>query len=171
LSSDVCSSDLAYWCAAEHGHGRTGDWDYYPLFNALDGDILVAARGDGKLDQGRRQQLPALLQAGIANARRRYGESRVFFHALAEIDARRLDALWACLDGRPGGALTNPEVVDALASAYLELCRRLGTVREQDSAANHLQFLLAMLPPQGRAAALRDALGRLAASIGRGGPH
>ena len=170
---DACLGKMrdAYWCAAEHGHGRTGDWDYYPLFNALDGDILVAARGDGKLDQGRRQQLPALLQAGIANARRRYGESRVFFHALAEIDARRLDALWACLDGRPGGALTNPEVVDALASAYLELCRRLGTVREQDSAANHLQFLLAMLPPQGRAAALRDALGRLAASIGRGGPH
>src|SRR5690606_35955012 len=45
---DHCLAEMreAYWRAAEESHQRAGGWDYYPLFNALDADVLLAARGD-----------------------------------------------------------------------------------------------------------------------------
>ena len=151
-----------YWRAAEHGHQRSGEWDYYPLFNALDGDMLLAAAGDRSIFDAHAEKLPALLQGGIENGRRRYGAERHFFHALAEVEAGRIDALWACYDGRTNDSLTNAGVQAGLAARYCDILKRLGTSRERDSVANQLQFLMAMLPTDARGKKVKAALEKLA---------
>lgn len=151
----------AYWQAAELSHERDGEWDYYPLLNALDGAFLVAARGKPKELVSRKDQLANLLQAATANARRRFGDDRDFFHAVAEIDAARVDALWACFDGRSSAAITNKDVRQQLIAGYRELFRRMGSAREQDSATKQLRFLIDMLPASAKSIieALQDLIG------------
>lgn len=148
----------AYWQAAEHARQRQGEWDYYPLFNALDSSALLVAAGDRELLKQHAEQLPGLLQLGLGNARRRYSDSRDFFHALADIEAQRIDALWACYDGRSDAALTASAVSASLNSRYREILLRLGSSREQDSLLNHLQFLMDMLPSGGKSAKVAEAL-------------
>ena len=149
----------AYWQAAEHSNKRTGCWDYYPLLNALDGIFLRAARGEREQFDQRKSQLPELLRAAADNGRRRFSENREFFHALAEIEAERVDALWACVEGdRPQACLTEPAVLERLVSLYRNLLNRLGSVREQDSATNQLHFLIALLPETEDGLVLKGAL-------------
>lgn len=155
----------AYWRAAEHAQQRDGEWDYYPLFNALDGDFLTAARGVRAGLDGRAAQLSGLLQAGVKNAGRRYAESRDFFHALAEVEAERIDALWACYDGRTASCITRPDVLNRLAARYCDVLRRLGSAREQDSASNQLKFLIDMLPSDDKSGKIIEALKKLVEGI------
>ncbi|MDP2961117.1 MAG: CHAT domain-containing protein [Sulfurimicrobium sp.] len=148
----------AYWRAAEHAHQRTGEWDYYPLFNALDGDFLIAARGERAEFDARTGQLPSLLQAGAANGRRRFAENRDFFHALAEVEVARIDALWACYDGRSSACITHPDVLNGLTARYCDVLKRLGSAREQDSVTNQLTFLIDMLPSGDKPNKMKEAL-------------
>lgn len=156
---------LAYWRAAEHAHQHNGEWDYYPLFNALDGDFLAAARGERTRIEERASQLSGLLQAGAGNASRRYAESRDFFHALAEVEAERINALWACYDGRADACITRPDVLDRLAARYHNVLGRLGSAREQDSAGNQLKFLIDMLPSDDKSGKVKEALKKLVEGI------
>lgn len=161
IKADLIEMQAAYWRAAEHAHQRSGEWDYYPLFNALDGDFLIAARGEHVKFNERATQLSGLLQAGAENARRRFAESRDFFHALAEVEADRIDALWACYDGRANACITQPDVLDRLIVRYCDVLKRLGSAREQDSATNQLKFLIDMLTAGDKSNKVRDALNRL----------
>lgn len=155
----------AYWRAAEHAQQRSGEWDYYPLFNALEGEFLIAARGERAGFDTRAAQLSSLLQAGAENGRRRFAENRDFFHALAEVEAARIDALWACLDGRSSACITNPDVLNGLIARYRDVLKRLGSAREQDSAANQLNFMIDMLPSGDKPNKVKDALKRLIAGM------
>jgi triacylglycerol esterase/lipase EstA (alpha/beta hydrolase family)/tetratricopeptide (TPR) repeat protein len=168
---DKCLAEMgqAYWHAAEHARRHGGEWDYYPLFNALDGSVLAALRGENSEFDARRGQLPALLQAGTENARRRYADSREFFHALAEVEAERIDALWASRDGRAAASIVNGEVLQRLTERYRDVLQRLGSAREQDSATNQLKFLVAMLPADAAdemTGAVKNSLQKLIAGIG-----
>ncbi len=151
IEADLVQMQTAYWRAADLARQRKGDQDCYPLFNALDADFLIAARGDRTEFDKRAAQLASLRQAGIENARRQYAENRNFFHALAEVEANRIDALWACYDGREDACITQPDVRRGLIDGYCEVLRRLGGASEQDSATNHLQFLMDMLTPGDKA--------------------
>ena len=155
----------AYWRAADHSHQRDGQWDYYPLFNALEGDFLIAARGERTGFDARAGELAGLLQAGAENGRRRFAESREFFHALTDVAANRIDALWACYDGRADACICNPEVFDTLVAQTRDILRRLGSAREQDSATNQLSFLIDMLPSDDKSNKVKDALRRLIEGI------
>jgi pimeloyl-ACP methyl ester carboxylesterase len=148
----------AYWRAAEHGHTLTGDWDYYPLLNALDAEFLIAARGERRAFDARAGQLSALLRAAAENGERRFAVERSFFHAMAPIEARRVDALWACYDGRADACITRKEILGDLVELHRDLLRRLGTAGERDSATYQLRFLIGMLPPDGTAKKVRQAL-------------
>ncbi|MCB1787258.1 MAG: CHAT domain-containing protein [Gammaproteobacteria bacterium] len=155
----------AYWDAAEYARQRTGEWHYYPLFNALDGDFLAAAWNDRKTFDARAGQLPDLLQAGRADAQRKLVESRDFFNALADAEAQRIDALWACYDGRDKEAITNTAVAARLATVYLDVMRRIGSAREHDSAADQFDFLVRMLPTDNKADEVKRALSGVALKI------
>jgi hypothetical protein len=133
-----------------------GDRDYYPTLNALDGAILLAARGD-------RAELDALaperadwLGVAIRNGQRRYAEERDFFNAYAEVDAARVDALWAMLDGRDDKALSKAEVRNALVTQHRDLFKSLGNDRVHESAMKQLQWLLDLLPDGPMRQALRQ---------------
>lgn len=165
IKADLIEMQAAYWRAAEHAHERTGEWDYYPLFNALEADFLIAARGDRTHFDRRAAQLSSLLQAGAENARRRYAENRDFFHALAAVEAMRIDALWAAYDGRDDAAITQPEVLNRLLAGTCDVLKRLGGAGQQDSAINQLQFLIAMLPSGDQSNRVKEALNRLAQGI------
>lgn len=163
----LANMERACWEAAELTYRSTGEWDYYPLLNALDGAFLAAARGDRSAFDARQTQFPDLLQAARDNARRRFADDRSFFHALADVEADRIDALWATFDGRSHAAITRPEIVQALIGRYCDVLKRLGSAREHDSASNQLRFLIDMLPSSSRPAALRKALAALADGIRR----
>ena len=155
----------AYWRAADHAHQHNGEWDHYPLFNALDADFLIAARGERAGFDARAGRLSTLLQDGAENARRQYAENRDFFHALAEVEAQRLDALWACHDGRTDACLTEPDVLNRLIVSYCDIFKRLGSAREQDSATNQLQFLIDMLPSGDESKKVKETLRKLSEGI------
>jgi hypothetical protein len=157
--------ESASWEAVDLTYRNTGEWDYYPLLNALDGTFLAAARGDRSAFDTRMAQFPNLLQAARDNARRRFADDRSFFHALADVEADRIDALWATLDGRSHVVITRPEILEALTGRYCNVLRRLGTAREHDSATNQLRFLIDMLPSSAKLAGLRKALTALADGI------
>jgi hypothetical protein len=148
----------AYWRAAELGHARNGDWDYAPVLNALDADLLIAARGERREFDARASQLAALLRAAAENGERRFARDRRFFHAMASVEARRVDALWACYDGRADARLTRPEILRDVIDRYQTLLKRLGTAGERDSATYQLRFLLAVLPSDGAATKVKQAL-------------
>jgi len=168
IQRDLVEVAKAYWEAADHGRKNSGERDYYPLFNALDADFLIAARGERARFDERAAQLAALLREGIDNARRQYAENRDFFHALAEVEAKRIDALWACYDGRDDARITRPDVLQGLIDGYCDVLRRLGGASEQDSATTHLQFLMNMLTPGDKADEVKAALRTLAEAIRKG---
>jgi hypothetical protein len=169
--ADTLLSEMVkdYWLAAEHSYKRSGSWDYYPLLNALDAAFVLAARGKRTRFDELAPQLPNLLKAAAENGNRRFAENREFFHALAEVEAERVDALWACLDGREHLALTATEVRTRLIGLYRSLLNRLGSAREQDSATNQLRFLIALLPEDEHGMAIRGALQRLIEGVVSGG--
>lgn len=154
--------------AAAHTERLSGSRDYRPLFDALDGAFLRAARGfrtEFDADAGR---LADLLQAGIANGRHRLEEERSLFHALAAVEARRIDALWACYDGRDAHhRITSAEILDSLAAAYRGAIRHPASAHRCDTVIDQLRFLIDMLPEDENAQAVKDALRRLTAGIGR----
>ncbi|MBI2305839.1 MAG: CHAT domain-containing protein [Rhodocyclales bacterium] len=162
-SVDECleNMQLAYWKAAAQSAQRDGEWDYYPLLNFLDADFLLAARGNDTHFKAHQPELAWLLQAAIANAHRRFAEERNFFHAVAEIDAARVDALWACLDGRGAQALTNAAVCDGLAERYRALFGRMGAAGERDSALKQVRVFLKLLPDNPHSRKFSAALQRL----------
>lgn len=151
-----------YWQAAELSYRRTGSWDYYPLLNALDAAFVLAVRGRRERFDQLLPQLPGLLAAAADNGRSRFAENRQFFHALAEVEAERVNGLWACLDGRTHQALTADGELQRLIGLYHGLFTRLGSGREQDSTANQLRFLIALLPQEEPHAVIRASLQRLA---------
>ena len=165
LNTWLAEMERAYWQAAEHSNKRTGCWDYYPLLNALDSAFLRASWGERERFAELSPRLPDLLRAAAENGRRRFTDNREFFHALAEVEAERIDALWACLDGREQNALTKPEVLARLIGLYRNLLNHLGGVREQDSATNQLYFLVALLPQDEHGLAISGALQRLIAGV------
>jgi hypothetical protein len=154
-----------YWEAATLSLQQDGAWYYYPLLNALDGAFLNAAWGETARLKKQRDRLPELLEAAAANGRRRFTRERVFFHALAEIDALRVDALWACFDGRTAQCITLPGVTDSLIQRYGDLLDRLGSVREKNSAAGQFDFLVEMLPDTKKSKEIKVALTRLKQGI------
>ncbi len=166
---DEClrNMQLAYWKAAAHSALRNGEWDYRALLNALDADFLLAARGDTSEFDAHKPDLAWLLQAAIANARRRFAEDRKFFHAVAEIDAARIDALWACLDGRSAQALTVPAIRDGLAVRYRDLFRRMGGAGERDSTLKQLQAPAGLLRDSKVSREVRAALDSLTANAAK----
>lgn len=156
-----------YWEATDCAMQRSGSADYYPLFNALDGEFLMAARGDRKDFDDQAGKLADWLQSGVADAQHRFGLSRGFFHALAAVEAERLDALWACYDGRTERAITEPAVVVRLISEYRGVLHRLGSAHEQSSATAQLRFLITMLPSTSTANRIKEALRQLIDGIER----
>lgn len=137
---------------------------YYPLLNWLDGQALHHVR-DGAA-------IPAHLDNHLTQARddaRQHNQREAsFFHAVAEIDADRTAALWACLTGMDGNPLplTEPEAQKQLLARYASLRARLSSAREWDSVSNQLDWLYAVWPadtPENLA--IRDALQSLAMQL------
>lgn len=159
--------EKAYWEATDLSLHRNGIRDYYPLINALDAAFLNAVRGKTGTLNERRLQLRSLLDEIATDGRRRYAEKHEFFHALAEVEAERIDALWACLDDRPEARITQTGVQDALAARYGDLTIRLSSVRERDSATYQLRFFVAMLPANDVGKSIQKALQRLIDQIGK----
>ncbi|MGE4560270.1 MAG: CHAT domain-containing protein, partial [Desulfobulbus sp.] len=146
----LAGMDKAYWNAAEHGYKRTGGWDYYPLLNCLDAVFLRALWGEREHGDQLAPQLADLLRGAGENGRQRYAEHRLYFHALAEVEALRIDSLWAFLDeSRPQARLSTPEVANHLIGLYRDILGRLGSIREQDSTINQFHFLIKLLPGEG----------------------
>lgn len=165
VEAELVKMQTAYWRAADLARQRNGEPDHYPLFNALDADFLIAARGDSKKFNKRITQLSALLRAGTENAKRQYAENRKFFHALAEVEALRIDALWACYDGRDEACITQPSILIGLIDRYCDVFERLGSGSEQDSATNQLHFLMDMLTSGDKSKKVREELKKLAEGI------
>jgi hypothetical protein len=134
----------------------------------LDGAFLSNAWGDAGAFQEHAAQLPELLQAAVDNGRRRFADNREFLHALAEVEAERIDALWACYDEKrqPQDCLTHIDVLNRLAARYCDLLKRLGSAREQDSVINRLRFFIALLPADEMGTKVQEALQRLIEGIG-----
>ncbi len=156
----------AYRAAATLGHRRDGLWDYYPLLNALDAAFLLAARGS-KTDITY-VQVQALAAAATESAGRCFVADRVFFHAVAAIDADRIIAQWAALTrDQQAAAITGKRVQDDLIARYRELLGRMGSQRERNSTIRRLDDLVALLPYNSKgkaiAATLREIGGALAA--------
>ena len=149
----------AYWRAALHSNKRTGSWDYFPLLNALDAAFISAAWGERKSFDEHAGQLPDLLQAATENGRRRFAEQREFFHALAEVEAERISALWACYDNNhQQECITNPPVLDRLVKRYTDIRQRFARTDNFDAALEPLRFIVAMLPQDEECATFREAL-------------
>ena len=162
----LAGMENAYWKAAKQSNKRTGSWDYNPLLNALDAAFLRAAWGEREPLAKLAGQLPDLLRAAAENGRRRFADNREFFHALAEVEAERIDALWACFDAnRIQARITEPDVLAKLINLYHGLLSRLGSAREHDSATNQLRFLIALLPVDEQGLAIKGALQRLIEGI------
>ena len=158
----------AYWQAAELSHKRTGSWDYYPLLNALDAAFLIAGWGERGPMDAHAGQLPELLAAAAENGRRRFADSRQFFHAMAEVEAERVQALWACFDAkRIQACITDPDVRRKLVARYRSVFERMGSDREHESATNQLDSLNALLPAGKNSTKIKSALLQLIEEIGK----
>lgn len=151
----------ACWQAAEHARRIGGEWDYAPLFNAMDAAFLGAARGENISLDAPEGQLANMLRLGTESARRRLAESREFVHALAEVEAERIDALWACYDGRDASCIVAGEVLKRLIDRYRDLLDCYGTTADRESTLARLRFLVAMLPRDERTKPVRGALQEL----------
>ncbi|WP_448874533.1 DUF7379 domain-containing protein [Desulfobulbus propionicus] len=153
VRSWLAGMDEAYWNAANHGYRRTGSWDYSPLLNCLDAIFLRALWGEREHSDQLAPQLPDLLRDAGENGRQRYAEHRFFPHALAEVEAQRIDSLWAFLDeSRTAARLSNHGVAQRLVGLYRDVLGELGGIREQDFTINQLSFLVKLLPREGEQA-------------------
>ncbi|PXW92403.1 lecithin:cholesterol acyltransferase [Sphaerotilus hippei] len=135
-----------------------GTRDHYPTLQTLDAAIVLAAQGDRSVLDALVAQRSAWLAEAVADGRRRYGEQRQFFHAQAKLEATRVDALWAMLDGPAGSGLDREPVRRRLVAAQQELLRRLGNAGQQDSIRSQLAWLIELLPSSGEHRKLRAAL-------------
>lgn len=151
----------AYAEAAALSRVRDGEPDYYPLLNAMDGAILLAAHQHGQELKKAEGMWPDWQAAACANAKRRQQQAPEFFHAVAAIDARRTAALRAGLGGDKDHSLLAPATAASLLDAYRELGTRQGTAREWDSVANQIAWLARMWPRTGKYRKLREALQQL----------
>lgn len=136
----------AYRRASDLSLTNTGDRDYYPSLNVLDAAILMAARGDRSEFDALAPQRETWLAEAVTNGRRRFMEDRQFFHAYAEVEAARVDALWAMLDKRKTRALAQTKVQEGLIARHRDLAQRLGNARTLDSTLKQLHWMLALLP-------------------------
>lgn len=138
-----------------------GGLRYYALLNALDGLALSHALQPAPHPE----KLAEWLTLAQEDARQRNRTEASFFHAVAEIDAERTAALWACLmpvSHAPAAPLTDAAAREQLRQRYAALRQRLGTAREWDSVANQLDWLHLLWPRhQENQRAIRDALGTL----------
>ena len=148
----------AYAQAAVLSRARNGEPDYYPLLNAMEGAILLAAHQQGQELAKAEDLWPDWPAAACANAKRRQQQAPEFFHAVAAIEARRAAALRAGLGDGKARVQGDAAMLEPLLDAYRELFNRLGTARERDSVADHIAWLARMWPRTGKHRKLRDAL-------------
>lgn len=148
----------AYRLASDVSLQQGGDRDYYPSLNVLDGAVLLAARGDNSAFAELAPEQAAWIADAKHNGRRRYALERDFFHAYAEVEAARVDALWAMLDGRTEAGLDNPDQRKRLVASHSDVLRRMGNPRVHDSALTQLRWLIALLPTAGEHQNLRTAV-------------
>ena len=130
------------------------------MLNALDGLALSHALQPAPPPE----KLAEWLTLAQEDARQRNRTEASFFHAVAEIDAERTAALWACLIDLPHAPspLTDAAAREQLRQRYAALRQRLGTAREWDSVANQLDWLHLLWPRQeDTQRAIHDALGAL----------
>ena len=104
-----------------------GGLRYYALLNALDGLALSHALQPAPHPE----KLAESLALAQEDARQRNRTEASFFHAVAEIDAERTAALWACLMPifHAAAPLTDAAAREQLRQRYAALRQRLGTAR------------------------------------------
>lgn len=157
--------EKSYWDATDASLHRNGARDYDFLINALDGAFLCAARGETCSFDEHRDLLGRFIDAVIVDGRRRYAEKREFSHALAEVEAERIHALWACLENRPEACITQAAIQDKLAARYCDILVRLHFVQKQDQATRQIEFLITMLPADNTGRPIKRALRQLIGKI------
>jgi hypothetical protein len=155
----------AYKAASDLSFQLCGDRDYYPSLNVLDSAIVLAARGNRDAFSELAPMLATWLADAKQNGQRRYAEERDFFHAYAEVEAARVDALWAMLDGRAKERLDIEKVRQRVVRLHCDLAKRMGNPRTQESALRQLHWLMALLPEKGEHKAVRAAVQALLAGI------
>lgn len=151
----------AYAEASELSLSLDGDRDHYPTLNVMDGAIVLATRGDTAPYQLLKNHYTAWLDDAQRNGRRRFALNRTFCHAYCNVEALRVDALWAMLGQRRSGRLDDAKVRATIVSGHRDLVARMGHAREHESVIGQLNWLLALLPQNGKYKALRVAVQRL----------
>lgn len=155
----------AYVEASELSLRRDGERDSYPTLDALDGAIVLAARGDVAAYQTLKKDHLSWLEQARHNGQGRDTQDRAFSHAYCGVAALRVDALWAMLSRRASGRLDDAKVRTAIVSAHRELLARLGNADDHDSVMRQLQWLIALLPSSGNHKVLRAAVQKLKTEI------
>lgn len=167
INKTLFEMERVYWEATDMSLRRSGIRDYNSLINSLDGAFLNAVRGQIASFDEHRPLLRAFLDAIIADGRRRYAEKRQFFHALAEVESERIDALWACLENRPEACITQAGIQEKLASRYCDIMVRFCFVQKQGLATRQIKFLVTMLPADNTGRPIKKALKQLIGKIGK----
>jgi CHAT domain-containing protein/pimeloyl-ACP methyl ester carboxylesterase len=155
----------SYWQAAELSYRRTGVWDYKPLLNALNGCILNTAWGETDQCTLYTENLQALLDAATSNARSRFQQSSDFSHALAEVEAKRIELIWGIFNGPEQDSITDQEKNRKLTELYRDLLQQRGGKATQKQATDQLIFLRDMLPDKETTHRLKTTLEQLIAEI------
>jgi len=163
---EVAEMLKAYEAASDLSLEQGDERDHYPTLNVLDGAIVLAALGERSAFERLAPMQADWLAQSVRNGQRRYARERDFFHAYAEVEAARVDALWAMLDGLTRQALSQKKVRDELAQRHRDLLARLGNERLHDSVLQQLRWLAAQLPAQGEHRPLRRAVEQLLQAVG-----
>jgi lysozyme family protein len=153
----------AYMEAWQESVRRTGEPDYYPLHNALDGAWLLKAWGENQPFDDLRPRLPEFLAAANRNAERRQAENPRACHALAETQGALIAALWAAQAAGSKDAITVPAVRDRVAGRFLDVVGNQGFEREKDLVIEQLVALRNLLP-DGQLR-IREAMGKVADNL------
>lgn len=165
LDAELQRVSELYARASELSVARDGERDYYPTLNALDLEVLLVARGRLEASEAWRDGGLARCRESAANGARRFKLEPGYFHALAEVDAARLEAMIAVLTEVPDGALTLDSVRKTVAERYRSLFLRLGSAQEHDSTLSQLGWLAGLLPTKGKGHELAGALKALQKAI------
>jgi len=165
LDAELQRVRTLYAGASELSVARDGDRDYYSTLNALDLEVLLAARGQLEVSEVWRDSSLARCRESVANGARRFRLEPGYFHALAEADAARVEAMIAVLTDRPDAGLTSTKVLEDVAQRYRSLFVRLGSAQEHDSTLNQLAWLVRLLPAKGKGHELAAALKALQKAI------
>jgi nucleoside 2-deoxyribosyltransferase len=141
---------------AHHNYGRataqarasTGEDDYYPLLNMLDGAFLLEARGAEGPFAAIAKSITAQCAAARRNADRRMRDEPDFFHAVVEAGTALTSALYATLKKpvKDARGIDDAAAQREIVAHYSVQIRRFGTAREWDSVVSHVESLLEMLP-------------------------